>query len=113
MAVYVNNLIVNAGTDFSQTFTVEDSSTNSVKNLTAHAASSQMRKHAAATGVTTFTTSITNAAGGQIRIGLSTSQTAELKPGRYVYDVLLTAADSSMTRIVEGMVLVREGVTRA
>ena len=112
MAVYVNNLIVNAGTDFTQTFTVEDSTTNSVKNLTAHSAASQMRKHAAATGVTTFTTSITNAAGGQIRIGLSTSQTAELKPGRYVYDVMLTAADNSMSRIVEGMVLVREGVTR-
>ena len=26
MAVYVNNLIVNAGTDFAQTFTIEDSS---------------------------------------------------------------------------------------
>ena len=112
MAVYVNNLIVNAGTDFSQTFTVEDSTTNAAKNLTAHSAASQMRKHAAAVGVTTFTTSIVNAAGGQIRIGLSTSQTAELKPGRYVYDVMLTAADNSMSRIVEGMVLVREGVTR-
>jgi|TARA_B100000131_G_scaffold124135_1_gene121263 hypothetical protein len=112
MAVYVNNLIVNGGTDFAQTFTVEDSSTNAAKNLSAHSAKSQMRKHAAAVGVTTFTTSITNAAGGQIRIGLSTSQTSELKPGRYVYDVILTAPDSSMTRIVEGMVLVREGITK-
>ena len=112
MAVYVNNLIVNAGTDFAQTFTIEDSSTNSAKNLSGHSASSQMRKHAAAVGVTTFTTSIVNATAGQVRIGLTTSQTAALKPGRYVYDLMLTAPDNSMTRIIEGMALVREGVTK-
>lgn len=112
MAVYVSNLIVNAGTDFSQVFNVEDSTTNSAKNLSGHSVQAQMRKHAAATGVTTFTSMISNAGNGEIKIGLSTTTTAALKPGRYVYDVMLTAADNSMSRVVEGMVLVREGVTR-
>jgi hypothetical protein len=71
-----------------------------------------MRKHASAVGVTTFTTTIVNPSGGQIRIGLTTTQTAALKPGRYVYDVMLTAPDNSMVRVIEGMSLVREGVTR-
>ena len=40
-----------------------------------------MRKHrGATTGITTFTTSIYDAVGGKIQIGLSTTQTAALKP---------------------------------
>ena len=112
MTVYVANIIINGGADFNQTYDLADQDSGSAKNLTGHAVSSQMRKHAAAVGVTTFTTSIVNATAGQVRIGLTTSQTAELKPGRYVYDLMLTAPDNSMTRVIEGMALVREGVTR-
>jgi len=112
MTVYVANIVINGGADFNQTYDLADANTNSAKNLTGHAVASQMRKHASAVGVTTFTTTIVNASGGQIRIGLTTAQTAALKPGRYVYDVMLTAPDNSMTRVIEGMSLVREGVTR-
>jgi hypothetical protein len=112
MTVYVANIVINGGADFSQTYDLADQDTGSAKDLTNHTVASQMRKHAAAVGVTTFTTTIINPSGGQVRIGLSTSQTAALKPGRYVYDLMLTAPDNSMTRIIEGMALVREGVTK-
>ena len=112
MTVYVANIVINGGADFNQTYDLADQNTNAAKDLTNHAVSSQMRKHAAAVGVTTFTTTIVNPTAGQVRIGLTTSQTAALKPGRYVYDLMLTAPDNSMTRIIEGMALVREGVTK-
>lgn len=112
MSVYVSNLTINTGTDFSQIFTLESASTNSVLNLSNYDISSQMRKHPGATGVTTFTSSIYNAAQGQIKIGLSTTQTANLKPGRYVYDVIITDTANVTSRVVEGMVLVSQGVTR-
>ena len=112
MTVYVANIVINGGADFNQTYDLADQNTNAAKDLTNHTVASQMRKHAAAVGVTTFTTTIVNATAGQVRIGLTTSQTAELKPGRYVYDLMLTAPDNSMTRIIEGMALVREGVTK-
>ena len=112
MTVYVANIVINGGADFSQPYDLADQNTNSAKDLSGHSVASQMRKHAAAVGVTTFTTTIVNAAAGQIRIGLTTSQTADLKPGRYVYDLMLTAPDNSVTRVIEGMALVREGVTR-
>ena len=112
MAVYVSNIQINAGTDFSQVFTLEDGATNSALTLTGYSVKSQMRKHAGATGVTTFTSSIFNSSAGQIKIGLSTSQTAALKEGRYVYDVVITDTASVMTRVVEGMALVRAGVTK-
>jgi hypothetical protein len=112
MAVYVSNLTINGGTDFSQIFTLESGSTNSVLNLVGYQISSQMRKHPGATGVTTFTSSIYNASNGQIKIGLSTSQTASLKPGRYVYDIVITDTSNVTSRVVEGMALVSQGVTR-
>jgi len=112
MTVYVANIVINGGADFNQTYDLADANTNAAKDLSGHGVSSQMRKHASAVGVTTFTTTIVNAANGQIRIGLTTTQTAALDPGRYVYDVMLTAPDNSVTRVIEGMSLVRQGVTR-
>ena len=50
--------------------------------------------------------------GGKIQIGLSTTQTAALKPGRHVYDVITTNTTGVMECVVEGMVLVSQAVTR-
>ena len=113
MAVYVSNIVINTGTTFAQSFTLEDVNTNSVLNLTDYTIKSEMRKHpGSTTGVTTFTSTVSSSAGGIIQIGLSTTQTAALKPGRYVYDVLLTDASGVRDRVVEGMALVTQGATR-
>ena len=112
MAVYVSNLVINAGTNFDQVFTLENINTNSAINLTNYIVKAQMRKHPSASGVTTFTTSLYDSSTGKIKIGLSTTSTASLKPGRYVYDILMTDAYNNTSRVIEGMVLVREGVTR-
>ena len=112
MAVYVSNLTVNTGTTFCQIFTLESASTNSATDLTGFTASAQMRKHPGASSATDFTTSIINATGGKVRVGLTTSETASLKPGRFMYDILIKDTSGEVTRVVEGAVLVREGVTR-
>ena len=112
MAVYVSNLTVNTGTTFSQIFTLESADTNSATDLTGFSATAQMRKHPGSSSATNFSTTIINATSGRIRVGLSTSQTASLKPGRFMYDILITDAAGEVTRVLEGSVLVREGVTK-
>ena len=115
MAAYVTNLLIKTGTTFDQVFTLEDGVSNSPVNLTGFGVAAQMRKHPAAkTGVTTFTASIFDAVGGKIQIGLSTTQTAELKPGRHVYDVITTNTSTPkvMECVIEGSVLVTKGVTQ-
>lgn len=111
-AVYVSNLVVNCGSDFGQTFTLEDTQSNSVYNLTGYTVTAQMRKHAGSSTAIDFATVVvlpeTN---GEIILSLSAETTASIKPGRYVYDVVI-GRNSAKTRVVEGMVLVREGVTR-
>ena len=112
-SVYVNNIVINSGATFTQEYFLENSSTNSALILSNSTVSSQMRKWAGSVGVTTFTTTIVNPSGGQIRIGLGSSATSNLKPGRYIYDILITDNSTNVVnRVVEGMVLVREGVTR-
>ena len=56
MAVYVSNLTINTGATFSQTFSLENITSNSALDLNGFSASSQMRKHAGSTNVAaTFT----------------------------------------------------------
>ena len=113
MAVYVSNLIIDQNVNFDQVFTLESNTTNSVLDLTGYTFKSEMRKWAGATGVTTFTVGIySTATSGQIQLGLTTTQTAALNEGRYVYDVVMTDTNSKMSRVIEGMVLVRAGATK-
>jgi hypothetical protein len=111
-AVYVSNLIINCGADFSQTFTLESISGNTPYNLINNTVASKMRKHATSSSFVEFDCTIISEASGNIRLELNSSQTSDIKPGRYIYDVIVTDSISSLkTRVVEGMVLVREGVT--
>lgn len=111
-AVYVNNLVINSGSNFSQTFTLESPGTNSPLDLTGYTVESQMRKYAGSSTAITFDTEIILPETlGKIVISLSSSETTNLKPGRYVYDVLIISS-SIRNRVIEGMVLVRDGVTR-
>ena len=109
-AVYVSNLVINTGSTFQQQFELENVSSNSALDISGFTISSQMRKHAGSTGIAgTFTASIADANTGKIQIGLTSTT---IKPGRYVYDVIVSESAGEVTRVVEGSVLVRQGVTR-
>ena len=111
-AIYATNLVINTGTNFSQTFNLSSSENNAAFDLTGYTPTSQIRKWAGATGVTTFTAEVQDpATDGAITLTLTAEQTASLKAGRHVYDIVITSG-SQKQRVVEGSVLVREGVTR-
>lgn len=112
-AVYVNNLVVNIGADFRQSFTLEDTGTNSTFDLTNYTVQSQMRKWSGSTSYTEFTTTVEYPSTmGKIFLVLTAQQTSALKPGRYIYDIVITDQVGVKTRVIEGMVLVTEGATR-
>jgi hypothetical protein len=112
-AVYVNNLVVNSGTDFSQTFTLESNDNDSALNLTGYTVSAQMRKYSGSSTAINFAASVEfPSTSGRILISLSSADTVNIRPGRYVYDVIITDSYGIKNRVIEGMVLVREGVTR-
>jgi len=109
-AVYVNNLIINTGTDFDQVFTLANSSGNSALNLSGYTAAAKLSKHPYSTTKVGFAVTFVLPSQGILQISLSQEQTSTLKEGRYVYDVVLDDG-SKKIKVVEGMVLVRKGVT--
>jgi len=110
-AVYVSNLVINAGATFSQTFDLAQNDSAPL-NLTGYSLAAQIRKHAGSSNPTGFTANIMDVSGGTILLSLTPEQTTALKTGRHVYDIVITDAAGDKTRVVEGSVLVREGVTR-
>lgn len=106
MSVYVTNIVINSGADFLQNFTLDF-------NLTNYSVFSQMRKYPNSPNAVSFaSTVITPSAQSVVSIGLTSGDTLSLKPGRYVYDVLIQSPTGTKTRVIEGMALVSEGVTR-
>tara|TARA_B100001939_G_scaffold2589_1_gene2452 strand:+ start:710 stop:1042 length:333 start_codon:yes stop_codon:yes gene_type:complete len=107
----ISNIFIDQGADFTTTVTVTDSNGDAV-SLAGYSAAAQIRKSYSSSTSTDFTTSISNASGGEITITLSDTQTAALEAGRYLYDVLITASGGDKTRVVEGQVTVNPSVTR-
>ena len=111
-AVYTSNIVINTGSTFNQTFDLESADTSTAFDLSGYTAAAQMRKWPGSTTATSFIASVPGpASGGKIILTMSAATTSGLAAGRYVYDITLTSGDI-VERVVEGMVLVREGVTR-
>jgi len=111
MAVYIVNLVINQGTDFNQTFDLTAANERPLL-LTNYTASAQMRKHAGSKNAYNFTVEFTDRASGQIKISLTDVITRRIKPGRYVYDIILTDSNGEKSKVLEGQALVRESATR-
>ena len=107
----VSNLFVDAGANYSNIITVAATNGQAL-NLTGYTVASQMRKSYQSSTAYNFTTSISNPIQGRVRIELSSEQSRLIPAGKYLYDVEVTAPTGEKTRVVEGMVLVREGVTK-
>jgi len=112
MAVYVVNLVIDQGVDFTQTFNLENSASNSALNLTNYTGSAQLRKHASSSKSYTFAVSFPDRLNGTVNITMTDEITKRIKSGRYIYDVILTDVDGLKERVVEGSVLVRESATK-
>ena len=111
MAVFSTNLVIYKYTDFEQTFMLEDSSTNSAKDLTGFTGLCRMQRTLNLGELTNFTLSFTNRTLGKVRIGLTSTQTANIADGKYFYELMLTDPSGVVERVIEGVVIVKHPVT--
>lgn len=115
MTAIYTDLIVEQGTSFITTIELKDVNGASF-NLVNYSASSLIKKsyYSIATP-TPFSIYITPPeANGVIVMTLTKAATANLSPGKYVYDVIISNTldpANTTTRVVEGSVLVTPGVT--
>lgn len=112
MAAYVE-LYADQGATFNNIINLSDDITNSVINITGYSVSSQMRRSYYSTNATaTFTCTITDAANGEIKLSLTAGQTANIKSGRYLFDVNIVDTGGITNRVLEGIITVTPSVTR-
>jgi len=104
-------LTLEQGASFTTTVTVNGSD-GSPTNLTSYTGAAQMRKSYYSTTANNFTVTISNAAAGELTVAMSAANTANLTPGRAVYDLLITSPTGVKTRVVEGIVTILPAVTR-
>lgn len=110
MADFVE-LHIDAGATFSSDVTVNDANGDPV-DLTNFEARAQLRKSYYSTTATDFVVTKIHPITGILNMSISASNTANIRPGRYVYDVEIEDSSNTVTRIFEGIVVVSPNVTR-
>ena len=106
------NFSIDQGADFSKNFTVttDGSTAYDISDLTLQA---QMRKsYDSSSAAATFTASVVTGSSGIYKLVLSNSTTADITAGRYVYDVELILADSTIEKVHYGIVTVNPEATK-
>jgi hypothetical protein len=106
-----SEIVVEQGATFSTTINVEDSQGSAV-NLFGFVAASQIRKSYYSSTANNFTATITGTANGEITLSMTAANTANLTPGRALYDLLITSPVGVKTRVIEGIVTITPSVTR-
>ena len=111
MAVFSTNLLIYKHTDFEQTFILEDSQSNSAKDLTGFTGTCKMQRTLNLGSFTAFNLAFTNRTLGKVRISLTSTQTANIADGKYFYELMLTDPNGVVERVIEGVVIVKHPVT--
>ena len=96
--------------DFSRSFQVKVD--DAVQDLTSYSFAGTLRPSQQSTTTVDFTAAITDAANGTFKISLTDVQTADMKAGDWVYDVVMTDDGGLKTRLIQGIADVLEGTTR-
>lgn len=111
MAAYVE-LYLDQGTTFNNTITLTDDLTNASINIDGYIVRSQMRRsYYSQNSTANITCTITDASNGEITMSLTAGTTANIRAGRYLFDVE-TVNGSTISRVLEGIITVTPEVTR-
>lgn len=107
-----SELFLEQGASFNTSITLDDVAGEAF-NLYTYTATSQMRKsYYSSNAAATFTVSTGNDPSlGVITMSLTSANTANIYPGRYVYDVYVTN-NASRVRVLEGIVNVSPQATK-
>lgn len=112
MAAYVE-LIIDQGATFNNVINLSDDITNSNVNISGYVVRSQMRRsYYSANATANITCTITNAAQGEITMNLNANTTANIKAGRYLFDLETVDTLGTVSRVLEGIITVTPGITR-
>ena len=109
MAIY-EDLEVEQGAYFRYSIDIT-TTTGSAYDLTDHTFSAVMKKNYSSTAIAATFAVETTAKAGEIQLILTSANSVNVKAGRYVFDVLMTAPDTQKHRVIEGIITLSPSVT--
>lgn len=104
----VHNLYIDQGADFSAEIGIFDDF-NTPWDLNGYTGAAKIKKSYSSSTSTPFTVTVNSA--GTVTLALTATNTSSLSEGRYLYDVVITSAAGTKTRVIEGLVTINPGVT--
>lgn len=111
MATY-QEFNIDQGQSFNTTLSLALDTTNADYNLTDYTIKSQIKYSFYTSTVTdSFVCSIEDPIQGTISLSLASANTANIKAGRYVFDVFVTSPTGSSAKILEGLLVINPSVT--
>lgn len=107
-------LYLDQGSTFKNVIFLVDDVTNSFINVSNYVFSSQMRRSYYSANVSAnITCTITDSSNGEVTLTMTAANTANLKPGQYLYDVKFTDDEGVVSRFLEGIVTVTPQITKS
>lgn len=111
MAAYAE-LTLDQGTTFAATLDLTNDDGTAI-NVANNSFQSHIRKsYYSNTLIANLTISVVDAANGSIVLGLDSANTANIRAGRYLYDLKMTSNTGTVNRILEGIITVTPQVTK-
>jgi hypothetical protein len=104
-----NHIVIDQGASFSQSFTILDDLGEPI-DITGRTANSNLKRWYTSNAIVHMSSTV-NADAHTVTVSLTTSQTANLIPGRYVYNVKLhDPVSNTTTRVIDGLATVTPDV---
>jgi hypothetical protein len=105
-------LTIDQGTTFSSVIDLSNDD-NTPINLANTSFEAQIRKsYYSSTPTANIVVTVENEANGRVRLTLDAANTANIKAGRYLYDLKMTNEANTVIRVVEGIVTISPQVSR-
>jgi hypothetical protein len=105
-------LTIDQGTSFQTSVSLTNDDQTAI-DVTNYGFSSQIRKSYYSSNATAnLTITVSDAANGNVVLSIDAANTANIKAGRYLYDLLMTDTGGVKTRVIEGIITVTPQVTR-
>jgi hypothetical protein len=112
MSSAYTDLYIDAGADFSTTFDLVADDGTPI-NIQGYSFRSQIRKsYYSANATANLTITTVDASNGNTIISIDAANTANIFPGRYVYDIKMIDTSNTTTRILEGIATITPQATQ-
>lgn len=112
MSAFVE-LYLDQGTTFNNVINITDDITNAAVNISGYSAESQIRRSYYSSNISAnITCTVTDAANGELTMSMTAANTANIKAGRYVFDLKIVDTSNITSRILEGIINVTPQVTK-